>query len=68
MTTARDVIASDALLCAIEDAKEAATYASSGNLWEQDFISFLISAPDSVRQELAALLNPWRPIETEDKK
>ncbi|SRR5229473_1813484 len=67
MTTAQDVIASDALLCAIEDAKEQAAYASSGNLWEHDFLSFLVSAPDSVRLELAALLNPWRPIETAPK-
>lgn len=58
MTTARDVIARTLQhgferrgLVSFEDGADI-------------IISALLSAPEPVRLELAALLNPWRPIET----
>jgi hypothetical protein len=54
MTTARDVIAE--VLKAYMGADEAKLFAECS-------INALLSAPDYVRQELAALLNPWRPID-----
>jgi len=35
--------------------------------YARDALGGALSAPDSVRQELAALLNPWREIETAPK-
>lgn len=56
MTTARDVIAK-------------AIGAKAGGFSYDELadrvIDALLSAPVSVRQELAALLNPWRPISTD---
>jgi hypothetical protein len=53
--TARDVIAEKlAQRYFLAEAKQIA----------DDAMSALLSAPDSDRQELVALLNPWRPIET----
>jgi len=60
MTTARDVIA--------KYVHEALIARGPGaDMVADQIIAALISAPDSVRQELAALLNPWREIETAPK-
>lgn len=62
MTTARDVIAE--ILCELD---------ALGKPDDLDreiadlFIDKLVAAPESVRMELVALLNPWSPIETVPK-
>ena len=55
MTTARDVIAK---------AFEGIVYDFHSNVAADIITNALLSAPESVRLELAAALNPWRPIET----
>jgi hypothetical protein len=63
MTTARDAIAET-----VGEFMSAADRAYRGNVQCADMIlARLRSAPDSVRLELAALFNPWRPIETAPK-
>lgn len=69
MTTARDVIADETV-----EAFRQALRKIGVDLWGissyefKDAISAaLLSAPESVRLELAAKLNPWRPIETAPK-
>jgi hypothetical protein len=61
MTTARDVIAEWLREWNIARTPMRAT--EIGNT----LIERILSAPDSVRLELAALINPWRPIETAPK-
>ncbi len=56
MTTARDVIA-----------KSISHQIAAPHAIADIVLAALLSAPDSVRQELAALLNPWRPIGTAPK-
>jgi hypothetical protein len=60
MTTARDVIARRILDVFLDGERCKDTVADA-------VLDALLSAPESVRLELAALLNPWRPIETAPK-
>ncbi len=61
MTTARDVIAPNWFYeWRTADVGSGAT----NNEAYVEFIAYLQAAPESVRQELVALLNLWRPIET----
>jgi hypothetical protein len=61
MTTARDVIA-NMLRCGF-DGKGLVSFEAGADA----IVTALLSAPESVRLELAALLNPWREIETAPK-
>src|SRR5882672_6373925 len=74
MTTARDVI--EYMAAGMygknwnSDDPEKRSGERMKNVWREyarDALSGALSAPDSVRQELAALLNPWREIETAPK-
>jgi hypothetical protein len=66
MTTARDVIAK-AICWGTQGQSKCNCVADSNCAYYTDadeVLSALYSAPEPIRQELAALLNPWRPIET----
>jgi Protein of unknown function (DUF551) len=60
MTTVQDVIAETLHGRMFMSATEAQSSAD-------EILAAIISAPEPVRLELAALLNPWRPIETAPK-
>jgi hypothetical protein len=61
----REVIAKAIAECADEPLDEVSSRAFYADA--DQILATLLSAPDSVRQELATLLNPWRPIETAPK-
>lgn len=69
MTTARDVIAK-AICWGTEGASKCFCNDKTDCAYGIDadaVIAALLAAPESVRLELAGLLNPWRPIETAPK-